>query len=252
MSKTICINQSNYIPWRGYFDLIQKSDEFLIADSVQYTHKDWRNRNRIKTRSGLVWLTVPVTSSGRLLASQRIEQTRIADPRWAVKHLTSFHHAYRNAPCFSEIMSWLEPFYRDLASEVMLSIVNEELLRRLADYLCINTLLSRTSDYVPAEALDDLDRTQRIILLCKTVGATRYLTGPAARAYLDESAMACAGVTVEWMDYGGYQTYPQLWGGFEPHVSIVDLIFNTGSNAARFIGRALANPIEPSARARSP
>ena len=103
MTKTICINQSNYIPWRGYFDLIRKSDEFLIADSVQYTHKDWRNRNQIKTQSGLIWLTVPVGNSGRLSTCQRIEETRIADPRWAVKHLASFRHAYRKAAFFAEV-----------------------------------------------------------------------------------------------------------------------------------------------------
>jgi WbqC-like protein len=238
MTKTICINQSNYIPWRGYFDLIRKSDEFIIADSVQYTHKDWRNRNQIKTRSGLLWLTVPVKSSGRLSTSQRIEETRITDPRWASKHLTSFHHAYHKAPCFSEVMDWLEPLYRNLTEEVMLSAVNEQLLRRLAEYLGIRSVIRRTSDYVPAEALDRLERTERIILLCKATGATRYLTGPAARIYLDMTAMAHAGIEVEWMDYGGHEPYRQLWGDYVPHVSIVDTIFCLGPKSGRYIGRS--------------
>jgi hypothetical protein len=110
MTKTICINQSNYIPWRGFFDLIRKSDEFVIADSVQYTNKDWCNRNQIKTRSGLLWLTVPVENFGRLLTSQRIESTRIADPRWAAKHIATFRHAYRGASCFAEVMD--SPYVR--------------------------------------------------------------------------------------------------------------------------------------------
>ncbi|HXS75082.1 MAG TPA: WbqC family protein [Terracidiphilus sp.] len=250
MTKTICINQSNYIPWRGYFDLIRKSDEFLIADSVQYTHKDWRNRNQIKTQSGLIWLTVPVRSSGRLSTCQRIEETRIADPRWAVKHLASFRHAYRKAAFFAEVLDWLEPLYGELAAESLLTVVNERLLRRFADYLRIGTVISRTSNYIPAEALDHLDRTERIILLCKAAGATRYLTAPAARTYLDEEAMASAGIEVEWMDYAGYRPYSQLWGEFEPKVSTVDLLFNMGTEAARYVGRQLdirsyAHPLFP-------
>ncbi len=237
MTKTICINQSNYIPWRGYFDLIRKSDEFVIFDTVQYTHRDWRNRNQIKTRSGLLWLTVPAVHSGHRLTSQRIEQTYIADPRWPAKHLTSFHHAYRGASCFAEAMDWLEPLYHELAGETMLSAVNERLIRRIAEYLSIKTQIRRTSHYFPAEALDGLDRTERLILLCKATGAKRYLTGPAAKSYVDEAAMARAGIEVEWMDYSGYRSYPQLWGAFEPRVSIVDLIFNTGSDAVRYLGR---------------
>jgi hypothetical protein len=237
MTKTISINQSNYIPWRGFFDLIRKSDEFVIADSVQYTNKDWRNRNQIKTRSGLLWVTVPVENSGRLLTSQRIESTRIADPRWAAKHIATFRHAYRGASCFAEVMDWLEPLYRELAGEVMLSAVNEQLLRKFADYLEIKTTITRSSDYLSSEVLDSLDRTQRIILLCKVAGATRYLSGPAAKTYLDENAMSHARIDVEWMDYGGYQPYPQLWGTFEPTVSVVDLIFNTGIDAIRYVGR---------------
>jgi hypothetical protein len=237
MAKTICINQSNYIPWRGYFDLIRKSDEFIIGDSVQYTNKDWRNRNQIKTPSGLKWLTIPVAHSGRLFTFQRIERTWIADPRWAAKHLAFFHHVYHKAPCFTEVMDWLGPLYRELAGEGMLSIVNEHLLRKLADYLGLRTPIRRTSHYFPAEALDDLDRTERIVLLCQSAGAERYLTGPAAKNYLDEASMKRAGIEVEWMDYGGYRPYPQLWGAFEPMVSIIDLIFNTGSDALRYVGR---------------
>jgi hypothetical protein len=236
MAKTICITQSNYIPWRGYFDLIRKCDEFIIADGFQYTKQDWRNRNLIKTRDGLLWLSVPVKKSGRISTSQRIEETPITDPRWTVKHLASLRHAYRKATCFREIMDWLEPLYFELASETMLSLVNERLLRRFADYLKINTLISRTSDYQPAEALDRLDRTERLIQLCKAAGAARYLTGPAARAYLDEAAMVQAGIEVVWMDYGGYQPYPQLWGAFVPNVSIVDTVFCLGTRAADYIG----------------
>jgi hypothetical protein len=241
MTKTICINQSNYIPWRGYFDLIRKSDEFVIFDNVQYTHRDWRNRNQIKTRSGLLWLTVPVAHSGHRLTSQRIERTCITDPRWAVKHLATFRHAYRGASCFVEVMNWLEPLYHEVSGEAMLSVVNERLLRRLADYLGISTPIRRTSHYFSAEALDGLDRTERLIVLCKAAGARRYLTGPAAKSYLDEGAMAGAGIEVEWMDYGDYQAYPQLWGAFEARVSIIDLIFNTGSDAVRYLGRQSGN-----------
>jgi hypothetical protein len=146
---------------------------------------------------------VPVEHAGHLLTSQRIDKTRIVDRRWAVKHLKTLHHSYRRAPHFAEVFEWPEPLYSELADEVMLSVVNERLLGIIAQYLGIKTPFKRISDYFPNEALDNLDRTERIIRLCKAAGATRYLSGPAAKVYLDELAITRAGVEVEWMDYSG-------------------------------------------------
>ena len=137
MSKTICISQSNYIPWRGYFDLIRKSDEYIIFDGVQYSCKDWRNRNKIKTRNGLQWLTIPVESAGRLKRGQQIDETRVVDGRWVGKHLKSLHHAYHNAPSFDGVMTWLGPLYKEIADEPLLTVINERLLRAICAELRI-------------------------------------------------------------------------------------------------------------------
>ncbi|MCX5495679.1 WbqC family protein [Kaistia dalseonensis] len=236
MTKRICINQSNYIPWRGFFDLISRCDEYVIGDGVQYTHKDWRNRNQIKTREGLAWLIIPVHSSGRLAEALRIDRVNVVDGRWAGAHLKSFRHAYRKAPHFESIMQWLEPLYEEVGREERLTVINERLLREFCSFLQIGTSFSRTSRYIDDEEWGNSDRTDRIIAICKAAGATHYLSGPAARVYLDEAAMAKAGIAVEWMDYSGYSAYPQLWGEFLPNVSTIDLLFSVGAEATDYIG----------------
>ena len=233
--KTISIIQSNYIPWRGYFDILRKSDEFVIGDNVQYTKQDWRNRNRIKTPYGVVWLTIPVHSASRIRASKRIDEICIADAGWCDAHLQVLARSYHRAPFFNEVASWLFPLFREVAQEPLLTAVNEHLLRGIALHLGIKTRFLRPSDL--HDGVDRMERSDRILALCKAAGATRYLSGPAARGYLNEEMLKENGICVEWMDYSDYPEYPQLWSGFEPNVSIVDLLFNTGSRAAAHIGR---------------
>jgi hypothetical protein len=235
-NKTIAIVQSNYIPWRGYFDIIRHSDEFIIGDNVQYTKQDWRNRNRIKTSSGVVWLTIAVAAKGRISTSQRIDETRVADPGWCAEHLRLLTQAYRKAPHFEEVAAWLFPLFREIANEPLLTVVNVHLLRGIAARLGIATPILRPANI---EGLDQTvgGRTEGIVAMCKATGATRYLSGLAAKSYLDERMLQEIGVTVEWIDYSGYPEYPQLWGEFDPQVSIIDPLFNTGSDAARFLDR---------------
>lgn len=239
VGKTICINQSNYLPWRGYFDLIRKSDEFIVFDHVQYTRRDWRNRNRIKTRTGLMWLTVPVENADRLVVVQLIDETKVLNGYWVTKHLKTLHHCYHRAPHFDAVMGWLKPLYLDMAEEPFLSTINLRLLQAISRALGLTTPLRRCTDLLGANSLEGMDRTTRIIRLCQSAGATRYLSGPAAKTYLNERTMAAAGIDVEWMDYGGYPDYPQLWGEFQPLVSIVDLLFCMGEKAGEYIGRRL-------------
>ena len=238
MSRTIVIVQSNYLPWRGYFDLIRHADEAVLFDSVQYTRRDWRNRNRIKTAQGPSWITVPVEVKGRYF--QAIDQTRIASPDWAEGHIKSIELAYRRAAGFSECAPWLFDAMNAACRETMLSLVNEQLLRTILARLGIATPITRCTDVLGRDAMRDMEPTERLLALCKALSATRYLSGPSAKSYLDEALFAAAGIEVSWMDYGGYLDYPQLWGEFEPHVSIVDLLMNTGNDAARYIGRGRA------------
>src|SRR5216684_7708069 len=170
MSKTVAIVQSNYIPWKGYFDLINSVDEFILYDVVQYTRRDWRNRNLIKTREGLHWLTIPVQVKGRY--SQTIEETRINDPEWSRGHLEAIRHNYRRAPFFDQYEPFLTELYRE-CSGVLLSEVNERFLTAICRALGINTVISRASSYNRVSGRD-----AQLVSLCLESGAGRYLTGP--------------------------------------------------------------------------
>ena len=224
--KRIAIVQSNYLPWKGYFDLIDWVEEFIVLDDVQYTRRDWRNRNKIKVDGTPRWLTIPVETKGRF--DQRIEETRIADATWADRHLKTLTHAYRRAPHFVETFALLEPLYRRNRRSELLTQVNTDFLHALCDHLGIETKLTRSTDY---RAPRPRDRSRHLLDLCIAAGADEYVSGPAARNYLDVEAFAADGVQVSWIDYSGYPLYAQLGGKFEHCVSIVDLLFNTGPRA---------------------
>ncbi|MGL4550567.1 MAG: WbqC family protein [Gemmataceae bacterium] len=227
MTKRIAISQSNYIPWKGYFDLIQRVDEFVLYDDVQFTRRDWRNRNKIKTPSGELWLTIPVKVTGKY--HQTVRETEVSDPAWAKGHWRSLEHAYARAPHFR---AFAEPFRALYAAPPgpSLSAINRAWLQAACGLLGIDTRLTDSSDY----AIED-DRNQRLISICRQAGATEYWSGPAAKCYLDEAAFADAGVAVRWMDYGGYPEYGQLHPPFSHAVSVLDLLFNQGPDSPRYL-----------------
>jgi hypothetical protein len=222
-AQSIAIIQSNYIPWKGYFDLMASVDRLVLYDVVQYTKNDWRNRNRIKTASGPLWLTIPVRHSGRF--GQRIDETEVADQRWRARHWRTIEQAYRGAPYFTEYSGPFETLYLD-STESRLSAVNRAFLELLSAGLAIETPLA---DVVEVDLPED--RVERLVAVCEHFGATRYVSGPAAKAYLDEAVFARAGIAVEYFDYSGYPEYPQLYLPFEHSVSALDLLFNTGPDA---------------------
>jgi len=225
--KRVGIIQSNYIPWKGYFDFIASVDEFVLLDEVQYTRRDWRNRNKIKTADGLHWLTIPVDVSGKY--TQTIEQTKIADPKWAGEHLASLRHAYARATHAKEQWPWLQPLYETAAQLPMLTAVNELFIRAIAERLGIDTKISRSSDYVGAEG-----KNERLLAICEGAGASVYLSGPAAASYIDHALWNAHGINVEFKGYDGYPDYPQLHGPFEHGVTILDLFFNLGDDAPKY------------------
>lgn len=226
---TALITQSNYIPWRGYFDLIAAAHVFIVLDDVQFTRRDWRNRNRIKTASGTQWLSVPVASKGQFL--QRICDTAVSEEGWAEAHWKTLAHAYGKAPCFDEVAQWLAPVYRGLGEVKLLSDINRALLEAVCGYMDITTPIRRSTDYFALQALDGFDRNSRLLELCKAAGATRYISGPAAKEYMDLEPYAQAGIEVHFADYAHYPVYPQLHGAFDPAVSIVDTLFSLGKKA---------------------
>jgi len=228
MSRVVIL-QSSYIPWKGYFDLIRAADLFVFYDEVQYSHHDWRNRNRIKTPSGLAWLTIPVKVSGQF--GQRIDEVEVSRPDWWRKHWKTLAQAHARAPHFAEYRDAVAALYAGLDGENRLARVNRHLTEGLCGLLGIGTTLASSTDF-PKQATDPTDR---LVEICRQAGADRYLTGPAARAYLRPDAFAEHGIMLEYADYSRYAPYPQLHGEFAHGVSVLDLIFNTGAAAPGYL-----------------
>jgi hypothetical protein len=221
--KKVAILQSNYIPWKGYFDLIASVDEFILYDDMQYTRRDWRNRNQIKTPQGAQWLTVPVVVKGRY--HQKIRDTEIDGHDWVRDHWKALSQNYRRAPHFEATAAWLEPLYFENPF-THLSALNREFITSICEQLGIHTRLRSSSEFDLPEG-----RSERLASICQQAGASEYVSGPSAREYMDEKIFDAMGIRVTWFDYTGYTVYPQLWGAFTHHVSILDLLFNCGPQA---------------------
>jgi hypothetical protein len=237
MTRRVAIVQSNYIPWKGYFDLIAAVDEFILFDEVQYTRRDWRNRNRIQTQRGPQWLTIPVAVKGRYLAPVR--DIVVSNPEWNEKHWRILAAAYARSRCFREIAPLLEESYRTCTQE-RLSDINRHFLSAICDVLGIRTPLRWSWEYAAAAGGNagspyerDLARSSRLAEISAQAGATVYISGPAAKAYLQQKPFADRGIEVEYFDYSGYPQYEQTHFPFDHLVSVVDLLFNTGMDARR-------------------
>ncbi len=226
MGKIVGMTQSNYLPWKGYFDYINSVDEFYFYDDVQYTKQDWRNRNLIKTPKGVEWLTVPVGSSRERL----ICEVEIKDSSWQKSHWGKIVQNYRTAPFFKMYRDFFEEFYRGVEWK-NLSEMNQTMIKRISrEILGIET---RFGDSRPFKLTGK--KEQRYIPLLKKVGCTTFLSGPSAKNYLTEESMAKEGIELEWMSYDGYPEYPQAHPPFNHQVSIIDLIFNVGPDVKEFM-----------------
>lgn len=225
--KRLIITQSNYIPWKGYFDSINSVDEFIIYDDMQYTRRDWRNRNKIKTKDGLHWLTIPVDVKGKY--NQKINETKISEHDWAKDHWNTIVHNYKKAKYFNDYKDGFENLYLNNKEE-FLSKVNYNFITAVCDVLGIKTLIRWSHEF---ELLED--RNERLIDICKKTDATDYYSGPSAQAYMDVSLFEKENIKVHFFDNSGYPEYTQLHGDFEHAVSVIDLIFNEGPNATKFM-----------------
>jgi hypothetical protein len=228
VATRIAVSQSNYIPWKGYFDLINLVDLFVLFDDAQFTRRDWRNRNLIKTPSGLKWLTIPVETKGKFL--QKISETRVSDADWSTRHWKTLVGHYSRAPHFADLRAGFETLYTGL-DEPFLSRINHRFISEINRILGIRTPLRWSSEF----DLTGANPSERILGICRQAGAGLYLSGPAAKGYLDEELFRRAGVAVEWMDYDGYPEYRQLHGPFQHGVSVLDLLFCEGPHAPRFM-----------------
>lgn len=226
--KKIAISQSNYIPWKGYFDMIDSVDEFVLYDDMQYTRRDWRNRNRIKTPQGLKWLTVPVRVKGKYY--QKIRDTEIDGDDWRQAHLRALELNYQKAPYFDEIIELVRPLYDESYSK--LTDLNRAFIKMVCDYLGIDTKISGSWDY---ELVDG--KTERLADICEQACASEYVSGPAAKDYMDMAVFEDKKIDVTWFNYSGYPEYEQLWGEFEHGVTMLDLMFNCGPQSREYMCR---------------
>ena len=216
--------QSNYIPWRGYFDFIDECELFVFYDDVQYTHRDWRNRNRIKTDRGTIWLTVPVLHDQHtLIQDARIDYAT----RWVDKHIRSLTLAYQKAPHFGRYAEGFFALLRE--SPPTISALNVRACLWIMGELGI-----RAQTRMSREFAIDGGKDERPLRIAQHLGAAAYLAGPSARPYTDAAKFRAAGIALEFKIYD-YPEYPQLHGAFEPNVTVLDLLFNCGPEARRYL-----------------
>lgn len=224
--RRVAAVQSNYLPWKGYFDLIHDVDLFVFYDDNQYTPRDWRNRNQIKTAGGPLWISVPVGNDRNRL----IHDVMIPDPSWQARHMQTLVQNYAKCPHFAAYRGWLEHVLMECRWE-RLSELNHATIRHIAgSFLGIRTRFEDSRAYgAQGQKLD------KMVDLVRRAGGTTYLSGPAAKDYIVPERFTEAGIALEWKDYGGYPEYPQRFPPFTHGVSVLDLLFNTGPDAPWYI-----------------
>ena len=223
------ILQPSYIPWRGYFHQISKSDIFIFYDDVQYDKEGWRNRNQIKTVQGLQWLTIPVYTKGVLKAVTPIHEIEICwNKPWNEHHWKGIQFAYRKAPFFDHYKNFFEEMYRETPKFLADFTISTTI--KIAHEIGIkNVQFFRSSNINGISG----EKTDRLIELIKHVGADHYISGPSARDYIEPEKFENAGIKLEYMTYE-YPQYQQLYLPYEPNVSIIDLMLMTGPKSLSF------------------
>ncbi len=228
---TLAAHQPQYLPWLGFFDKLAQADVFVVLDNVQFKKNEWQNRNRIKSANGVQWVTVPVGHRfGQTIAQVEVREN---EP-WRRKHLRALESSYSRAAGFDALMPVLAKVLEQRWSH--LAPLNVELIQRLAERLGIDTELRLGSEL---EARDD--PTLRLVDLCTRLEADTYLSGAGAD-YLDTQAFADAGIDVQVQRFA-HPDYEQLYGEFEPYLSVVDLLMNCGDDSFSIIASGrLMNP----------
>lgn len=228
--KKVAILQSCYIPWKGYFDIINMVDEFIFYDDVLYSKNDWRNRNIVKTVSGSQWLTIPVQGS----CSKLIKEIEVVGGRWTKKHWKALVTNYSKSPFFSFYKDKISKLYADCEGLTFLSEINYKFISEICKLLEISTTLCWSMDYTERFS-KPLEKTERLIETCKLAGASEYISGPSAKNYIDEQLFKEAGIKLSYVSYDGYPEYPQLFNEFIHEVTMLDLIFNAGPDFSSYM-----------------
>jgi hypothetical protein len=222
----VVILQPSYLPWLGYFEQMQKADVFVYYDDVQFEKGSWRNRNRIRTPEGCQWLTVPVLTKGK--GFQSIHDITVNPAvAWQRKHIGSIRQHYSKAPFFDHyaeaLFRIIDQPWRDL---VDLDITLSECLK---DQLCITTRTVRSSELgVPGRS------TRRLVDIIKTLGGNVFYEGRSGQNYIDVKAFEQAGIELVYQDYE-HPEYNQIYDGFVPYMSVIDLLFNHGPDSLNIL-----------------
>jgi hypothetical protein len=218
----LVVLQPSYLPWIGYFEQMERADQFIFLDDVQYTRRDWRNRNKIRTNEGWAWLTVPVQQKNHY--TQLLKETRIDNStNWNKKHCSAIRFNYSKAPFFESYYPYFDSIYQK-QWEFLVDLCYE-IIGYLKEALNINTQTFRSSDF-----LVEGSKSNRILSLCQKMRATHYLTGNLAHNYLSGVNFSKKGVELEYQEYD-HPSYSQQYSGFVPNMSLIDLLFNAGDKS---------------------
>ena len=223
----VAVLQSNYIPWKGYFDIIHDVDLFVFYDDLQYTKNDWRNRNKIKTPDGTRWLTIPVGPGERRLV---MDVKLPADSAWQKKHFDAIKLNYARAPYYKKYEPFLKHVYLEKKWDTLVELDRYLITSICREFLGVTTRFAESLDFAFTGV-----KHEKLLTMLLSAGATTYVSGPAAKDYIVAGDYEKNGIELVWKDYSGYPVYPQLHGAFEHTVSILDLLLNTGGDAPYYI-----------------
>ncbi len=222
----VAILQSNYIPWRGYFNLIKEVDIFIFHDDLQYTKNDWRNRNLIRTQSGLRWLTIPVGTSEK----RKINEVWLPDNAWKEKHLKLLEMSYSKTPHWNYAKNLMEFIYLQDQSKNLSEFNSNIIIEISKNYLGFKTTFRKSTEWKLESR-----KLSRVLELLTQVGATEYVSGPSGKNYLDYREFKARGINLSYIDYSSLQPYKQNFPNFEGNVSVLDLIFNCGESSSTLL-----------------
>jgi len=220
------ILQPNYIPWAGYFELINTSDIFVFLDDVQYTRRDWRNRNKIKTENESKWLTVPVIKQNReslLIKDVMIDNTN----NWRRSHYDTLKRFYSNAPYWELYQEFIDSMY--LMEWGNLCELDIAFIVKISNILKLNTKFVRSSSL-----MTNGTKEEKLISICKELGISTYVSGPSGKNYINDNKFAKDDIELEYHEYATVN-YDQLYGDFNPFVTVLDLLFNCGNDSSNYV-----------------
>jgi hypothetical protein len=232
------ILQPTYLPWIGYFEMIDSTDIYIVFDHVQFEKKSWQQRNKIKTSNGVIWLSVPIKREKR--------ETRICDIKISYdhgnpleKHWRTITLVYKKAPYFNEYRSIFEKIYSKEYNH--LSDLNVAIIKKICNVLGIKTKIVLSSML----NLNDknMGKTEKVVNLCKKVDITHLYDAKGAKEFIDDSIFHKEGISITFQHFE-HPVYKQLWGNFIPYLSVIDLLFNEGDKSLDIIRDGRRKPID--------